>query len=494
MRKILILIFAILHLCPVLRAQIKAEVKADSIDVFLKAQMQKRHIPGMQLAIIRDGKVIKSANYGLANVEHDVPVTDQTVFNINSITKAFIGVAAVQLVEQGKLTIDAPLSKYLDSLPVLWQGVTIGQLMSHNSGLPDVPDDLDNMGGNGSLAAAMKLTASLPIHFKPGTAFEYNQMNYILLGLIIQKLSGLSFQEFVQKKQLDKVGITQTTFGDSFDLIAHYAGIYTNMKLVEGKWIRTNTLGVGYLKIPEWYRTATGMVSSAGELAKWLIALQQGQLISKENLSLLWRPSVLSNGQPGGFDPFINGYALGWPVVIRAEHPAIAPIGGGRAALFMYPKDNLSILVLTNKQGCSPESFIDEIAGYYFPEMHAVNGFGLSAELQTIRKALLRKGFSHAREIVASAQKKNPRLILSENEINGWGYTLLNNGQIKQAIDIFKWNTSLFPASYNTYDSLGEAYQANGQKELAIENFKRSLELNAQNKNAAERLKLLQNN
>ncbi len=129
---LVILIFAI-------SSDINAQV--DSIDVFVKTQMQKRKIPGLQLAIVQHGKIIKAANYGLANVQDSIPVRNNTVFTINSITKAFTGIAIMQLVEAGKLNLSAPVGNYLTGLPQSWHTVTIQQLLSHTSGIPDIVDE-----------------------------------------------------------------------------------------------------------------------------------------------------------------------------------------------------------------------------------------------------------------------------------------------------------------------------------------------------------------
>ena len=118
-----------------------AYAQTDSIDVFLKQQMQKMGIPGLQLAIVRNGEIIKTGNYGLANIQDSIPVDSLTVFTINSITKAFTGIAIMQLVEAGKLNLSSPVSAYLDNLPDSWKVVTIQQLLSHISGIPDIVDE-----------------------------------------------------------------------------------------------------------------------------------------------------------------------------------------------------------------------------------------------------------------------------------------------------------------------------------------------------------------
>jgi len=112
------------------------------------------------------------------------------------------------------------------------------------------------------------------------------------------------------------------------------------------------------------------MSSTATEMAYWVIALQKNDLLNEQSMTALWKPAVLNNGKTAGFNALLNGYAAGWPVIGRKDHPAVAPVGGGRAALFIYPKDNLSIIVLTNLSGAVPDSFIDELAGLFIPGMN----------------------------------------------------------------------------------------------------------------------------
>lgn len=354
--------------------------QADSIDLFVKAQMQKRKIPGLQLAIIKNGKVIKTGNYGLANVQDSIPVGDQTVFTINSITKAFTGVAIMQLVEAGKLNLSSPVSAYLTGLPEEWKAVTIQQLLSHTSGIPDIVDEEEStlISPYGE-QAAWRQVLTLPMDFKPGEKFSYNQTNYLLLGRIIDTLSGMPFTEFITKGQLQKAGMAKTInagFGATKDVIPHAAGGYVYRK---GK------LNNMFFSFPPSLQTAAGMSSTATEMADWIIALQNKQFLKeKSSMVSLWTPAVLTNGKTGGFSGLLNGYAAGWPVISRSEHLAVAPVGGGRSAVFVYPNDDLSIIILTNLSGGSPDVFIDELAGFFIPDMKESNGFGLSASVKLV--------------------------------------------------------------------------------------------------------------
>lgn len=469
--------------------QIKA---TDSIDVFLKNKMQQRHIPGLQLAVIRQGKIIKNVSYGVANLENAIKTTDESIFSINSITKAFVGIAIMQLAEDGKLKITDPVSLYLDSLPLTWQKITLQQVLTHTSGLPDILDPDEQVMGNGDENSAMQQVKKLPLEFKTGDRFSYNQTGYVLLGKIITKLSGMHFTNFIENRQFKIAGMELTRFGDSYDVIPNYAGAYRMTKQVGDHFIRNNTPGVGYMQFPLFFRTAAGILSTATDMANWIIALKSGKLLKQQSsIETLWNPAILNNGKIGGFNVLTNGYALGWPTVTRPEHPAVGPVGGGRSALFIYLKDDLSIVVLTNLMGANPEQFIDEIAGYYIPEMHESNGFGLPISLQKLRAELLKQNFNHPALVVANLKKKDPSLKLNENELNGWGYQLLNQKKTTQALSIFKLNVMLYPKSANAYDSLGEMLELMGNKKEALLSYKKSLTFNHENKNASDRVKAL---
>ncbi len=463
--------------------------QADSIDVFVQSQMQKRKIPGLQLAIVKNGKVIKAGNYGMANVQDSIPVSDKTVFSINSITKAFVGVAILQLAEAGKLYLSAPVASYLNGLPEAWRAVTVQQLLSHTSGIPDIVDEEESVMIAASAEASWQKVLTMPMDFTPGEKFRYNQTNYLLLGRIIDTLSGMPFQEFITKEQLAKVGMPYTVragFGATKAVIPHTAAGYA---------YRQGTLSNTFFSFPPPLQSAAGMSATAKEIADWVIALQSQQLFKKkESLDSLWKPALLNNGKTGGFSRQLNGYAAGWPIVARAEHPAAAAVGGGRSAVFVYPKDDLSIIVLTNLMGGSPDSFIDELAGLFVPDMKEANGFGLSPSMKSLKMALDKAGYKHAIKEVKGLRKRSNDFTLTEQEINGWGYKLIGQKRMADALEIFKLNVYLFPTSANTFDSLGEIYAELGDRELAIKNYEQSLKLNPQNKNADQQIRKLRSN
>lgn len=487
LKSALVLFFSLTIVCA------HAQTTADSVDVFIKNIMKKKRIPGLQLAVIQHGKVIKTATYGMANIEQDIPATAESIFSINSVTKAFTGVAVMQLVEQGRLKINDPISVYLDSLPAAWQKITIKEVMTHTSGLPDMIDENEMVLGNGSELSALEKTEVLPMEFKTGERFSYNQTGYVLIGKIITKLSGMHFTKFIESGQFNAAGMGHTRFGDSFAIIAHDAGAYTTIQNVGGKWIRGGELGKGFIKFPLFYRTAAGIYSTAADMASWIIALQNGTLLKdKSSLKTLWEPAILCNGKTGGFSKMLNGYALGFPTVARAEHPAVAPVGGGRSTFFIYPKDDLAVVILTNLMGANPDTFTDETAAYYIPDMHEANGFGLNPAVKKLRTELMKQGFDKAEKVAVNLKKTDARFQLDETDVNAWAYQLLAGGKINDALPVFKLNTSLYPKSGNAYDSLAEVQELKGDHINALKNYKRSLELDPENQNATKQIKKLE--
>ena len=189
--------------CQPMESRGQAPPGPDGVESFLRSEMQKRRIPGLQFAVVRHGKIVKLGAFGLANVQDSVPVTEQTLFTINSATKSFTGVAIMQLVEDGKLDLAAPLSRYLDGLPAPWQTLTLRQLLTHTSGLPDICDSWGKLVVEGDAEASRKKIRTMPMDFKPGERFRYNQTNYLLLGEIIDKISGQPFAQFITERQLD---------------------------------------------------------------------------------------------------------------------------------------------------------------------------------------------------------------------------------------------------------------------------------------------------
>lgn len=332
----------------------KANSKARA---FIQQTMQEQRIPGLQLAVVKKGQIVLLENYGLANVENRVPVTSKTLFPINSATKSFTGVAMMQLIQDGRVDLDAPLSRYLDNVPAAWRAVRIRQLLGHTSGLPEIIDSQGSFGGVPE-PKAWSAAEARPMEALPGERFSYNQTNYGLLSRIIVKLTGQPYERFVAQRQFAVVGMPSTTFGDSYDLVAGAATIYSlspRGSLAPGDGDR---LSHWIYEMPYSLWAGGGIQTTAEELSRWIIALSQGKLIDDAHVQRMWQPEPLNSG--------VNGdWAAGWPV-LKADHPRqVAGIGGARAAFVVYPDEDLAVIVLTNLAGANPQRFIRRIGEFY---------------------------------------------------------------------------------------------------------------------------------
>lgn len=335
----------------------------------LKQEIQKEKIPGCQIVVIKNDQIIISEAIGLADVAFSIPVDDSTIFSINSIAKIFAATAIMQLVEDGKINLTNPISNYLEKLPLEWEKITVKQLLSHTSGLPDI-EDLESgglIGGKGEEFAWNKVRKE-PLQFKAGERFNYNATNYLLIQKLIEKYGGMNYERFLIEKQFDPAGIKNISFGNSFDVAKDKSATYSYY--LKDKLTNEYVKGEKLYEISEEFspilRADAGAFSTVGALTKWIISLQSGEFITDESIREMWSAVPLNNGKYDGFGGPLDGYAYGWPVIMRAEHPAVAPIGGGRAALIVYPKDDLTIILLTNLTGSSPQRIIEKVAPHYW--------------------------------------------------------------------------------------------------------------------------------
>jgi CubicO group peptidase (beta-lactamase class C family) len=451
------------------------DTRAAQADVILRRAIADKRIPGLQVAVVKDGKVVLERSYGLANLQTPVPVTDQTIFSINSITKAFTGVAAMREVEAGRLDLSKPVSAYLSDLPPTWRAVTIRQLLSHTSGLPNIIDNGSGKMKGATEAEAWAWAAAQPPVFAPGERFSYNQTNYGLIQKVINTLNGRPLDATVADPQFAIVGMPRTVFGDSRDVIPGKAAGYG--------YRYPDPAGPGVLKpvyeeFEPLHRAASGLNSTADDMGRWMIAVLDGRLLKPETLRTMWTPVAYTNGQVGQ-------WGMGWEVKQRPDRRVVDMTGGSRAAMFLYPDDGVGVVILTNLSGAAPEDLIDQIAALYIPGMKLT---GVAA----LRAALEAQGFDDAPAVLARLQREDPAFKPTELELNDWGYRLLTSGKPKQALAVMKIGVALYPESGNAYDSLAEAYQVNGDRAQTVENYRRSLGLDPKNANAAARLKKLE--
>jgi CubicO group peptidase (beta-lactamase class C family) len=216
------------------KSDLQTNATPDPINEMAVAKLQDamaiRYIPGLQAAVVKNGRIVMLSSCGFADLTSDQPVQPNTRFQLASGTKAFIGVLIMQLVEEGKLRLDTPISDYLEDLPSSWRTVTVRQALTHASGLPDIVDP-----SNGSLidpggeSASWAKVQTLPMQFVPGQGYAYNQTNYLILGRIIEKLQGKPFTEVMRERELIPAGMAAATYSDRSTSVPDLATNYTRL-------------------------------------------------------------------------------------------------------------------------------------------------------------------------------------------------------------------------------------------------------------------------
>ena len=443
-----------------------AEDPVARADAIVRRAMTEQHIPGLQIAVVKDGKIVMSRAYGVADLAKQTPATPGTVFTINSITKAFTGVAAMREVEAGRLDLSKPIGTYVADLPEAWRGIEVRRLLSHNSGLPDFKDD----DGNG--AAAWETTLAKPIRFQPGERFDYNQTNYALVQMAINGLRQRPRDATLAEEQFAIAGMSHSGFGDTRDKDPNRVTSYGYRQATPDQpTVRTEIFS-------PLHRAAAGMNSTANDMARFLIALQDGKLLKPATQAAMWTPVAFNDGKKGQ-------WGMGWLVMDRSGRRAVGMTGGSRSAMYLYPGDKVGVVILTNLAGSTPEDLIDDIAQGFIPGMTLTG-------VPALRAALTGQEGGDPAAVVAKFRAANPGFKPDEHELNDWGYRLMGFGKPRSGLAVLKLTAELYPDSGNAFDSLGEAYAANGDKPAAITAYRKSLALDPGNKNAAQWLEKLE--
>lgn len=439
-------------------------------------EMRDSRIPGVQVAVVRDGHIVFEGAWGVADVESGAPVTSDTIFPFNSMTKAFTGVAAMQLVAAGKLDLAAPVSRYLADLPAEWRAITIRQLLTHSSGLPDIVDpDSGALIGTGGEEAAWTAVTALPLASAPGTRSSYNQTNYVLLGRIIDRLTAQPFTTFFRTGQFVPARMRRTGFGDIRDWAPGKAKSYR----FNGPTLNNpGTLTRADTEFSPMMRTAAGMEGTAGDMARWIVALLDGRLVKRTSLPVMWSPAILADGTR-------TQRAAGWATDSRTANRWVGLSGGNRGAFAIYPDDNVAVVVLSNLQGASPELLLDRIAANY------VRGFQLPPVTQ-LRAAAQKRGFDQLGSIAAELRRAHPAIVFPERELSNWGYRMLRSARPQQAQAIFMLAASLYPDSANAAENIGYLHSLTGDVPAAIAAYRRSLTLNPSNEKLEKTLQALE--
>ncbi len=458
-----------------------AQDHAAKVQEVLTLANKYRQFNGSAL-VAENGKIIYKGGHGMANMEWNIPNTPETKFRLGSITKQFTAMLALQLVEQGKLKLDGKISDYLpDYRKDIGEKVTIHHLLTHTSGIPSYtsqPGFFANVSRNPfKVADFVKQYASGNLEFEPGTKYAYNNSGYFLLGAIIERLTGKPYEQALQEMVFDKVGMKNTGYDHHDTLIPKRANGYAKTA--------TGYVNAAYLDMSIPY-AAGSLYSTVEDLYLWDQALYTDKLLTSQSKELMYKP-------------FLEEYAYGWVVTNASFKLKDQPIpvithGGGingfTTTIARYPREKNLIVLLDNTGSPNLDQLSDKIAKIMYDQPYDLPKLSIAA---IVEKTVGEKGIDAAvaeyRDLKA---KQSATYNFAETELNALGYRLMQTGKLKEALEIFKLNVEAYPQAFNTYDSLAEAYMNMNERELAIQNYKKSLELNAKNTNAVEMLKKLE--
>ena len=460
----------------ILAAQIHAQTRESKIDALLGTCFERSQFMGSAL-VAEGGTIVFEKGYGYADLEWEIPNAPDTKFRLGSITKQFTSLLIMQEVQKGTIRLDAPVVTYLPGYPSpQCEKVTIRHLLTHTSGIPNYTDFINFRVERRqyTLDQLVGTFSGKPLDFEPGTRWKYSNSGYVLLGAILEKVTGTSYERLLALRILEPLGMKNTGYDHGEVILPKRASGYERIgRLVNSSFID--------MSVPF---SAGALYSTVEDLLTWDRALYTDKLLP-DSLKKIY------------FTPVLNNYAFGWgvqkqPLGISSDSTLFIFHGGGingfNTLIVRIPARQQLIVLLNNTGNAPLMEIARSIAGILYDRPYAAPRRSIG---QALGESIAKVGVAKALESYPSMVKDTAEYILDESAMNGLGYQLLQGGKTKDAIEIFKLNVAAFPKSWNVYDSLGEAYMTDGEKKLAILNYETSLALNAGNTGAAEALKKL---
>jgi CubicO group peptidase (beta-lactamase class C family) len=431
--------------------------------------------------VAEKGEVILSKGYGFANLDYEIPNSESSVHRVGSITKQFTAAIIMQLVEEGKVKLDEKMTTYLKNYRKdTGDKVTIHHLLTHTSGIPSYtgyPGFWSDSSRNPyTTDQLIEKFCSGDLEFEPGSKFLYNNSGYVLLAKVIEEVTGKSYEENMQERIFDRIGMMDTYLERPEIIIKNRASGYDKQAL--------NLINTRYMNV----KNAIGagdIASTVKDLYLWDQALYTDKILSNESKKKV-------------FTPFLSNYGYGWGIMKLAS-----PVGGDSLTLITHSGgingfnayigrliDDKHLIVILNNTGSAPMGEMrDNIVQILYDREFNYPKKPIGNHILTV---IEEEGIDPAIETYKVLKEEEQESFnFGEGELNTLGYMLLRNNQVDEAIKVFQLNIEEYPKAFNTYDSMGEAFMVKGDKEKAIEYYKKSVELNPQNQNGFDKLKEL---
>jgi CubicO group peptidase (beta-lactamase class C family) len=332
---------------------------SDSIDRFVRAEMERQRIPGMSVAVLVGDSVMMARGYGYANLELRVPASDSTIYQSGSVGKQFTAALVLMLVDHGRLRLDDPVTRLLPEGRSRWAGITIRHLLTHTSGIPDYTDDAVDLHRDYTEDRLVRLAAALPLAFRPGTHWSYSNTGYLLLGVLIHRATGTFYGDLLRDSLFRPLGMPSARIISESDIVPNRAAGYRllNGAVANQEWVS-----------PSLNTTADGsLYLSLRDYIRWAVALNHEERPSRRVLDMAWTPAPITGM---GTYP----YGAGWYLLPQRGHRQIGHTGswqGFQTSIQRYPDYKLTVVALSNLGGSHPGPMSEAIAGIVVPALAA---------------------------------------------------------------------------------------------------------------------------
>ena len=391
------------------------------IDRVVSEQMSAHKIPGVSLAVLRKGKIVLLKSYGLANVEHQVPVKPETIFQSGSMGKQFTAAAVMILAQENKLSLDDPVSKYFPDVPATWKDITIYHLLTHTSGLGDYPPEID-LKRDYTEAEMLAAFQKAPLDFEPGTSWNYSNVGYVTLGILIGKITGKFYGDFLKERLFQPLGMTTAQVISEADIVSNRAAGY---RLVKGE-----------LKNQEWVSPSTNSTADGSyyvsilDLAKWDAALYTDKPLTRSSREKIWTPAKLRDGTT-------KDYGFGWH--LGNYHARRLVFHGGawqgfKTFIIRFLDTDLTIIFLANSWETRDFKLARGLAAAFYPAFSLPNVKTIEDSdpktTSIIRRALIgNRQFDHFSLPVAIIHSSELIDHKTENNLRIYRYLLTDIGR-----------------------------------------------------------------
>lgn len=453
----------------------------EKLDKILNEYMDKGNVPGLAVGVVYNSETIYTKGFGVKNIETKEGINEYSLFHMASISKTFVATGIIQLVQQGKINLDSYLTRYLPYFELKdqrYKKITIRQMLNHISGMPDVEDyewDKPEFDEEASERYVKSLKDN-ELMWEPGEKFAYSNMAFDILGDVISKVSGMSFENYMKENILNIIDMKESNF----------------LKPLVSKELLTTPhvfdLKNGY-KVSEIFpynrihSPSSTLCSNAVEMCNYAIAnlnkgsFKSSKILEADAYSELWKKQADT-----GWYGYASSVGLSWFLGDYKGAKVRCHSGGDtgfRSNLVLFPEIGAAVVIMMNSDYASIHnmcnSLMDIVLGCEVKNIKASLAQHM-LKIMTNNDAELAK-----KEYLNLKENSLDEYFINEGEFNSLAYTFLNQNRIKEAIEFLKISVNIFPESANLYDSLGEMCLADGDKKSAIENYKRSVELNPSN-------------